>query len=446
MPVEAEPILSLSEPVGSLREYLAAGGGEGLARARRDTAESVLDELRAAGLRGRGGAGFPTADKWASVREAKGPTRYAVCNAAEGEPGTFKDRFLLRRNPYQVVEGLLIAAHVVGAEQVYLVLKRTYDRELAAVRRAIDELACAGFCTPDTIHIVLGPDEYLLGEEKAMIEVIDGGQPLPRIFPPYQIGPFARRDSHNPAVVNNVETLAHVPSILRCGAAWFRGANTTVFTVCGDVRSEGVYELPLGTPLRVLLELVAGGAENGRRIKVVIPGASAGVLGEDDLDTPLHFEPMRESGSGLGSCGFVVYDDSACIVAAVLTFSRFLAIESCAQCPACKHGAQTITECLEKIERGEGMEDDLDAVLAKCATVTGGRRCGLPLGEAAVVGSAIEQFRGEFDAHLGKPCPLPRDLPVPKIVDFEGGKFVYDERYRLKQPDWTYSTETAGSA
>jgi NADH:ubiquinone oxidoreductase subunit F (NADH-binding) len=214
-----------------------------------------------------------------------------------------------------------------------------------------------------------------------------------------------------------------------------------VFTVSGDVRCPGMYELPLGLPLRLLVELVAGGAANGGNVKAVVPGASAGLLTGAKLDTALDFDAMRDAGSGLGSAGFVVYDDSACMVAAVLAYARFLAIESCGQCPACKHGTEDIAETLERIERGDGSEDDLDAVRKKCRTVTNGSRCALPAGAEALVQSALDAFGDEFTAHLGNPCPLPRELPVPKFTDFDeaSGRFVYDERYRLKRPDWTYA-------
>ena len=440
-------ILPLTEPVDSLGDYLDRGGGEGLATALRHEPEEVIAEVRTAGLRGRGGAGYPTADKWASVRASGGPTRYVVCNAAEGEPGTFKDRFILRRNPYLVLEGTAIAAYAVGASRAFVVIKRRYEQEIARLQGALAELTEAGLLGPVTVQLVLGPDEYLFGEEKAALEVIEGGEPLPRIFPPYRLGVFAKRDACNPTAVNNVETLAHVPTILCNGAGWFRSSGTdtspgsTVFTVSGDVRSPGVYELPFGLPMRVLLDLVAGGPANGGRIKAVVPGASAGLLTEGGLDTALDFESMRAAGSGLGSAGFVVYDDSTCMVAATLTFARFLAVESCGQCPACKHGTGEIAEALERLERGLGSEKDLDTVRQKSGTVTSGSRCALPLGAEALVGSALAAFGDEFTAHVGRPCPLPRDLPVPKIVDFDDvtGRFHYDERYRLKRSDWTYA-------
>jgi NADH:ubiquinone oxidoreductase subunit F (NADH-binding) len=440
-------VLPLTEPVSSLKEYIAAGGGEAISEALRRGPDAVIAEVEAAGLRGRGGAGFPAATKWASVRGTDCPTKYAVCNAAEGEPGTFKDRFILRRNPYRVLEGLAIAAFTVGASRAFVATKAEYTREIARLQRALDEMTEADLLGPVPVQLEVGPDEYLYGEEKAMLEVLEGREPLPRIFPPYQVGLLARRDTRNPTAVNNVETLAHVPGILRHGVETFRSNGTddspgcTVFTVCGDVTRPGVYELPLGLSLRVLVDLVAGGTADGRQVKAVVPGASAGLLTADALDTALDFESMRDAGSGLGSAGFVVFDDSACIVAAVLSFARFLSVESCAQCPACKSGTEAIYEALDRIERGDGSTADIDTLRAKSKTVTGGRRCALPLGAQALVESALDAFGDEFEAHLGKPCPLPRDLPVPKIADYDesAGRFTYDERYRLKLPDWTYA-------
>jgi NADH:ubiquinone oxidoreductase subunit F (NADH-binding) len=439
--------LPVTEPVATLADYQLIGGGAGLAAAREHGPDWVIDQVAAAGLRGRGGAGFPTATKWATVRGAGAPTSYVVGNAAEGEPGTFKDRYIIRRNPYQVLEGLAIAALAVGASRAFVVIKRRFEQEIATLLSAMDELADAGLLGTVPVQLVLGPDEYLLGEEKAAVEVIECAAPLPRIFPPYRIGPFARRGSPNPTVMNNVETLAHVPEILRRGADWFRSSGTEgspgtmVFTVSGDVCRPGVAELPLGIPLRLLVDLVGGGVAPGRRVKAVIPGASGALLTDDQLDTPLDFDSMLATGSGLGSAGFVVYDDSTCMVAATLAFARFLAIESCAQCPACKQGTESIAECLTRIERGSGSARDLETMLARCATVTGGQRCALPTGAAALVRSAVAAFGPEFEAHLGRPCPRPRELPVPKFVDHQDGRFRYDERYQLKRPDWTYADE-----
>jgi NADH-quinone oxidoreductase subunit F len=218
-----------------------------------------------------------------------------------------------------------------------------------------------------------------------------------------------------------------------------------LFTLSGDVRHPGVYEVPLGYSLRDLIEGVGGGAPEGRRLKAVFPGASNTIIAPEQLDTPLGFDTMGAVGTGLGSGGFVVYDDSACIVRATLAFSRFLYVESCGQCPACKHGTGAITDLLERIDRGEGSEADVETILARALTVTDAQRCALPTGETLIAQSAIQVFGSEFAEHFGRPCPRPRDLPVPKIVDFDerAGRFHLDERYHLKQPDWTYADETS---
>ncbi|MGH3623609.1 MAG: NADH-ubiquinone oxidoreductase-F iron-sulfur binding region domain-containing protein [Sciscionella sp.] len=440
----AERILPLTEPVGSVAEYVATGGGSGFAAAARRTPESVIEEVRAAGLRGRGGAGLPTAHKWADAR--RGQPGFLVCNAVAGEPGSFKDRCILRRDPYQVLEGMAIAAHALGVTRSYVAIKKEYRREILVLRGALREMAEASLLGPASVQLVLGPDEYLFGEEQGAAAVVQGGRPLPLALPVQRVG------VGDPAVVHNVETLAHLPGILRQGAAWFRvsgtetSPGTTVFTLSGDVRRPGVYELPLGITVRMLVDVVGGGPASGGRCKAVVPGASGALLTEEKLDTPLDFDSMAGIGSCLGSSGLVVYDDSACMVAVTLAFARFLAIESCGQCAACGDGNWLITECLERIECGDGSARDIDAVLAACAKVTDGQRCLLPTGAASLVRSAVESFAAEFIAHLGRCCPRPRLLPVPKIVDFDerSGQFSYDERYELQRPDRGYLAEIGG--
>jgi NADH-quinone oxidoreductase subunit F len=453
MTVSSGSILLAGGEMSSFDDYIAAGGGRALPSALERSPQAVIDEVKRSGLRGRGGAGFPTGAKWQAVRSNPCPTKFVVCNAAEGEPGTFKDRWLLRHNPYQVVEGLAIAASVIEAERAFIAIKRAFGREIRVLRRAIAEMKGSDMLGPVPIEIVLGPDEYLFGEEKALLEVIEGNDPLPRILPPYRVGLFASGGSGNPTVINNVETLANVPHIIAKGAEWFRSfgtetsPGTMVFTLCGDVLRPGVYELPLGLPLRTLLYEIGGGSPEGRALKAVFPGASNAVLSSEQFDTLMDFDSMREVGSGLGSAGFVAYDESACIVRATLAFSRFLYVESCAQCPACKQGSEEISDRLERIERGEGTESDVESALARCLTVTGGGRCALPTGESLLVQSAIHTFEVEFEEHLGRSCPRPRDLPLPKLLDFdeEGGRFIYDERYQLKRPDWTFGSGRKGA-
>ena len=451
MDAELGRILLADEPVASVDAYLERGGGRGLAAAWALAPDEVIERIRASGLRGRGGAGFPTGIKWRTVREDPCPTKYVVCNAAEGEPGTFKDRWLIRANPYLVVEGLGIAAYAVGAERAFIGIKAGFGPEVARLTAAMEEMAEHDLVGPVPMELIQGPDEYLFGEEKALLEVIEGNEPLPRIVPPWMEGLFRRPGSPNPTVANNVETLANVPLILDRGPDWFRSLGTEdspgtmLFTLSGDIRSPGVYELPLGYSLRDLIEGVGGGAPEGRSLKAVFPGASNTIIAPEQLDTPLGFDTMGAVGTGLGSGGFVVYDDSACIVRATLAFSRFLYVESCGQCPACKHGTGAITGLLERIDRGEGSEADVETILARALTVTDAQRCALPTGETLIAQSAIQVFGSEFVEHFGRPCPRPRDLPLPKIVDFDGraGEFRIDERYHLKQPDWTYADETS---
>src|SRR5437879_1287998 len=219
---------TLTSPVmTSLDDYLAVGGSDGLTKALALSPPDVVREIKRSGLRGRGGAGFPTGTKWETVAGSDpGAPKYAVCNAAEGEPGTFKDRWLMRRNPYQIVEGLSIAAYAVGAEQAHIALKKNFGPEIEALRRAIGEMSKTGLLGTFQIEVYEGPDEYLYGEEKALMEVLEGNLPMPRISPPFQEGLFATAGSPNPTPVNNVETLANVPLILRSGADWFRGSGT----------------------------------------------------------------------------------------------------------------------------------------------------------------------------------------------------------------------------
>src|SRR5215207_4382236 len=391
----AVPLLDLVPR--SFGDYEAAGGGRGLQTALTGWPVAVIQEVARSGLRGRGGAGFPTGAKWRAVRAVGAGPRFAVGNAAEGEPATFKDRLLLRTNPYQVLEGLAIAAYAVGAEHAYLGLKETFTAELQAVTRALREMREADALGGVPIELVLGPDLYLFGEETGLEEVIEGRPPLPRAARPFMQGLFARPPADNPTLVNNVETLANVPHVLADGPDWLRAngpeaaPGTMVFTVCGDVRREGVFELPLGTLLRYLLE-VAGGSPAGRALKAIFPGASNTVILPGQLDVPLDFDSMRRAGSGLGAGGFAVFDDSACMVQAAWRYSRFLYVESCGQCPACKLGTGEVTQTLESIHAGGGSHRDLELILVRARGSTGGQKCALPTGESLLMQSLVQAF------------------------------------------------------
>ena len=458
------PFLLEEEPVVSLDAYLERGGGQGLARARQLGPEATIEEISRSGLRGRGGAGFPTGTKWASTRAGAGRHRYAVCNAAEGEPATFKDRALMRSNAYQCVEGLAIAALAIDAREAFIGVKAKFGAERAALELAVTEMDQAGLLEGLTVTIAAGPDEYLFGEEKALLEVIEGHDPLPRFLPPFQHGLFATApqlgwESHaaepghagaheaNPTLVNNLETLCNVPTILSRGADWFRrlgtpeSPGTIVCTVVGDIAEAGVFEMEMGSPLSELLE-AAGGPLPGRAFKAAFSGVANPVIESGNFSTPLSYEAMSRIGSGLGAGGFAVYDDSACMLAVAAVLSRFLYVESCGQCPACKLGSEEITQLLERVHAGGGSEDDVDMLGRRLRTVTDANRCYLGTQEQLVVSSVLQAFPDEVAAHLEGPCPFPgRRFMVPKLDDIVDGTAVYDERQQRKRPDWTYAGE-----
>lgn len=448
-------------PVESLDEYLATDVGRaGVERAQAIGPAATIDEVLAAGLRGRGGGGFPTGRKWQGIASQEG-RRYLVVNGAEGEPGTFKDRALLRANPYQLVEGLLIAAFAIGAEEAFICLKQSFGREVERVTRAVQEMQAAGICTDCQVTVVTGPDEYLFGEEKAMLEVVEGKPPLPRLFPPYVHGLFAtapqsgwegtavaapgEAPASNPTLVNNVETLSNVPHILARGADWFRSMGTAespgtiVATVVGDVVGPDVGEVEMGATLRDVIDAVGSGLPPGRSVKAVFSGVANPVIAAGQLDVPLSYEGFDAIGSGMGSAGFIVHDDTSCMVNAAYVYSRFLAVESCGQCPPCKLGSGEITEHLQRLETGGGGEDDIHGIGHWLQRVTDGNRCFLAVEEQQMVSSVLRAFPEEFAEHaeLGR-CPRPRTIPMPKIVDLEGGRAAYDESFWRKRPDWTY--------
>ncbi len=454
-------------PLTSLDEYIDTfDGGQGLVRVRELDASEVVDAVTRAGLRGRGGAGFPTGRKWASIRGGglEVGDRYVVANGAEGEPGTFKDRMLMRRNPYQVIEGLEIAARTMDAVGAYLAVKSSFTVEIDALTRALGEMRDAGLVGDVPITLVTGPDEYLFGEEKALLEVIEGEDPLPRMLPPYLYGLFTTSPqlgwsagidlssdgpvvpSSNPTLVNNVETLATVVPILGRGPEWHRSLGTpespgvALCTVVGDVRRSGVAEIELGMPLRDVIETISGGPRAGHVVKAVLSGVSNGVVHGRDLDAPVTYEGLAAVGGGLGSVGFIVYDDTADMVAVARMVSRFLYVESCGQCPACKFGTGEVTAYLNRIAEGGGSDHDVEIIEARLSSVTDANRCFLGTQEQRVIGSLLRTFPEEFAAHLeGAPPSL--DLPIPKIVSIDDGVAIYDERQMRKKPDWTYEGE-----
>ena len=453
----------MTEPLLALSDYVESGGLDGLRHARTMTGDDVITLIGEAGVRGRGGAGFPAARKWAGVLASIGDDDecFVVVNAAEGEPGTFKDRALLRVNPYAVIEGALIAAHAVRARRVVVATKATYTEQLDRIRGAISELDSTGWLEGLDVSVVEGPDHYLFGEETALLEVIEGDDPLPRQIPPYlyglyttgpQLGWSAGVDdspggpaipSSNPAVVNNAETLAHVALVCRHGAAWYRSLGTsvspgpTIVTITGDVRHAAVAEVSLGTPLDQLIRELTDGPRPGRSIKAVLSGVANPVLPAAALGAPVSYEGLAGAGGGLGSAGFIVYDDSRNMVDVAYQVSRFLHVESCGQCNSCKLGTHDVTALLEGLVLGKPTKIDVVAHLRRAlAGVTDAARCYLPTQEQRLVASLLDEFPDDLAERLAG-IPGDPDVPLPKIVDIRDGVAELAEGPPHKYPDWT---------
>ena len=463
-------------PVANLDEYVKIRGGVGLENAKAVDPDAVVEELIASGLRGRGGAGFPTGIKWRTVRANHSPSEPSavVVNGAEGEPGTFKDRTILRIDPYAVIEGALIAARTVGADEIIIGLKQSFGPEVERVRTAIAEMEKAGGTDGLRLEVFEGPNEYLYGEETALLETIDGRYPFPRIAPPYRRGERevveTDRDAVSrsglaahvemagpgsptgapPALVDNVETLANVPRIVARGAAWFRtegteqSPGTIVCTIIGDVERAGVGEVIMGTTLREAIHEIGGGPRSGRTIKAVLPGVSNTVLTGAQLDTPLTYEDMQAAGSGLGSGGFLVFDDTTDMTSVAAGVSRFLAVESCGQCTPCKQDGLSLSEALARLCSDEAHIDDLSRARSLASTVGDRARCYLGTQHQVVLESLMSVFGAELEAHCGgRAAPVEPRL-IAELDDIADGSAVLDERHATKQPDWSYDPTGSG--
>jgi len=431
-----------SQPIASLTDYLAGGGGTALSRCTELGRQGVISLIRASGLRGRGGAGFPTGIKWAGLASAEGKRKFAVCNAAEGEPGTFKDRAIIRRNPYQVVEGLAAAAFVIDAEIAFIGIKQKFN-ETARLEAAATELSAAGLLGDLTITFAYGPDDYLFGEEKGLLEVIEGKEPLPRLYPPYVQGLFEESDAQpQPALVNNVETLANVTHIIGKGSEWFRGLGTAespgtiVCTVGGDTVVDAVAEVELGTSLNEILQTVGGGMTSGRDPRMILNGVSNSPLTGAELDTPVSFEGMKKAGSGLGSAGFTFLDDTACPVQVAAAASAFLYRGSCGQCPSCKLGTEAMTEHFTALSLGAASTEAIEEIWAWTQRITDSNRCGLAAGQQGMAAGAMERFPEDLTQHMtGAPC-TGRAVSITTIADWDevAGRFQYSQPVLRDEP------------
>ncbi len=472
---QVERVLA-SSPVTSLNAYEAGGGGAGLRSARALPPVEVIEHIEASGLRGRGGGGFPTGRKWRKVHdnEVADVPAAVVVNGAEGEPGCFKDRAMIRANPYALLEGALIAAHAVDAEQVIIGLKRTFTTEVQVLDAAITELARAGWSDGVEIDLFEGPSEYLYGEETALLEAIDGRYPFPRVAPPFRRGvdeiveeagdvtDSSSSAAHvemagpsdesvaPPTLAENVETLMNVAAIIDRGADWFRSVGTKgspgtiVATVTGRVRRAGVAEFALGTPLREIVTSIGGGPEAGNQITAVMSGVSNAIIPAAALDTPATYEDLAKIGSGLGTAGFIVFDDTVDLTAVAAGVAHFLAVESCGQCRHCKQDGLELAGHLADLSRSAAepsMRPRLDELVA---SVTEGARCNLPYQIQAVVGSVLELAPALVGAHLHGSAPAAEPEFIAPLVSVADGKSVLDEHARGKQPDWSYGDEDSG--
>lgn len=400
--------------------YIKVGGYEAWKKCVTELSpDQVVQELKTSGLRGRGGAGFPTGVKWDKVLNHRVKERYFVCNAGEHEPGTFKDRYLLKTIPHQLIEGCLIASRTAQAKASFIYVNHEYHEEQDNLKKALAQAKERGFIGANVfgsgididLQVFEGHGSYVAGEETAMLESMQGRPAMPRQKPPFYPTDFGLYGK--PTLVNNVETLCNIPRILHKGAAWFtevgteKCPGTMMFSLSGAVNRPGVYEMPMGITVRQLIDQCGGGVPGGRKIKAVFPGGpSFSMITADQLDLSMDFDSLKKAGTGLGSAGVIVIDDATCMVRQTLKFSDFFKAESCGQCPPCRMGTINLAALMTKIEAGEGTQKDLDSLLQLCGFVKGTGYCTLVTGAAVLVQSSLKLFRHEFEEHIRlQRCP-----------------------------------------
>jgi NADH-quinone oxidoreductase subunit F len=405
--------LHLDEP-WTLESYRSVGGYEVLAKVLKEKvpAEDIIEELKNSALRGRGGAGFPTGLKWSFMPRKLPGDKYIVCNSDEGEPGTCKDRDILRYNPHQVIEGMILAGYTIGARTGYNYIRGEFTEPLARFDAALQEAREANLLGKDILGTGFnfelyshpGAGAYICGEETALLESLEGKKGQPRYKPPFPAGYglYGR-----PTTINNTESLASVPVILQKGGDWFHelgtpnNGGTKIFSVSGHVNNPGNFEVPLGTPFSELLEL-AGGVRNGNKLKAVIPGGSSTPVVPADvmMETKMSYDGISKAGSMLGAGSVIVMDETTCMVKALERIAEFYQEESCGQCTPCREGTGWLHRVVKRIEHGEGKQEDLDRLLAVAGNIHGNTICALGEAAAAPVKSFIKHFRDEFQYHI----------------------------------------------
>ena len=403
----------------SLEDALNVGAYEGLHKVlMKNNPDWVINEIEASGLRGRGGGGFPTGRKWKFAAANKGGKSYVICNGDEGDPGAFMDRSLMEGDPHRLLEGMAIAGFAIGSDEAYIYIRAEYPLAIKRLRRAIADAEAAGFLGKNimnsdfnfTIHIKEGAGAFVCGEETALIASIEGERGMPRPKPPFPAnqGLFGR-----PTIINNVETLANVPSIIIKGASWFSSfgtetsKGTKTFALTGEVNNTGLIEVPMGTTLREIVFDIGGGIRNGKKFKAVqIGGPSGGCLTEEHLDLPMDYDNLIKAGAMVGSGGLVVMNEDTCIVEVARFFMNFTQHESCGKCVPCREGTKNMLKILEKIVKGQGEMSDLDKLEELALAVKDGSLCGLGKTAPNPVLSTLKYFRDEYIAHIrDKKCP-----------------------------------------
>jgi len=400
-------------------DYIAADGYAAAAKALAEMSpEAIVAEVARSGLRGRGGAGFPTGRKWEAARRAAGDARYVVCNGDEGDPGAFMDRSVLEADPHAVIEGMIIGARAVGAARGFLYVRHEYPLAIHRLGVALDQARGYGLLGRDILgtgfdfdlEVVRGAGAFVSGEETALLASIEGGRAYPRQRPPY---PAERGLWGKPTVINNVETWANVPHIIRRGADWFAGLGTEtskgtkIFSLVGKIANTGLVEVPMGISLREIVYGIGGGVPGGREFKAVqIGGPSGGCIPRSGLDLAVDYESLKSAGSMMGSGGMIVMDEDTCMVDVALYFLRFAEEESCGKCSPCRVGTGEMARILAKITAGLGAAEDLARLETLAAAVRQGSLCGLGQTAPNPVLTTLRYFRDEYEAHVfDKRCP-----------------------------------------
>lgn len=399
-------------------DYVARGGYAGLAKALAMQPDHIIDEIKNAGLRGRGGAGFTTGVKWELAAAAGGGEKILICNADEGDPGAYMDRTILESNPHQVLEGMAICAHAVGITQAIVYIRAEYPLAVRIVQKAIQQARKTGFLGKGIlgtsfdleIEVFQGSGAFVCGEETALIRSIEGGRGMPRHRPPYPVqeGLWGR-----PTVINNVKTLATIPPIIERGSQWFRSIGTenspgtAIFSIVGEVVHPGLVEIPMGVTLRSLIFDICGGIPNKKAFKAVqIGGPSGGCLPETFLDTPIDFDSLTAAGAMMGSGGMVIMDQDSCVVDVSRYFLNFTQNESCGKCTFCRIGARHLLDILERLTKGQGTEEDLERLKWLSEDIKEGSLCGLGKTAPNPVLTSLRYFEDEYRAHVEeKRCP-----------------------------------------